>query len=142
MYQHLGVPMYEPKIIIPTEEQSEYKLMLFKEVIKFCEDNQPVNPFKTIYEEGEGLRIALNTTNDLPWAIRYWDNSDNWDSNIKHVILGDPNPNSYGKEVIMDCVSRCEHPSTFLFSKDWYMALINIDGTNKLVVNESKIKVI
>ena len=85
---------------------------------------------------------VLLPTNDLPWAIRYWDNSDNWDSNIKHVILGDPNPNSYGKEVIMDCISRCEHPSTFLFSKDWYMALINIDGTNKLVVNESKIKVI
>ena len=38
--------MYEPKVIIPTEEQSEYKLMLFKEVIKLCEDNQPVNPSK------------------------------------------------------------------------------------------------
>lgn len=133
--------MYEPKVIIPTEEQSEYKLMLFKEVIKLCEDNQPVNPFKTIYEEGEGLRIALNTTNDLPWAINYWDNEIS-NNNIKHVILGDPNPSSYSQEVLVNCISSCKNISTFHITEDWYMALINIDGLNKLVVNESKIKVL
>ena len=83
----------------------------------------------------------MNTTNDLPWAINYWDNEISND-NIKHVILGDPNPSSYSQEVLVNCISSCKNISTFHITEDWYIALINIDGLNKLVVNESKIKVL
>ena len=33
--------MYEPKVIIPEDYQSSYKLMLYKEVVKLCENNEP-----------------------------------------------------------------------------------------------------
>ena len=42
--------MYEPKVIISEEYQSSYKLMLYKEVVKLCENNEPVNPFQSFFQ--------------------------------------------------------------------------------------------
>ena len=62
--------MYQPKVIISETMQPAYKLMLYKEVERLCENNEPANPFKSsIIEEGEGLKIALNTTNDLQLSL-------------------------------------------------------------------------
>ena len=50
--------MYQPKVIISETMQPAYKLMLYKEVERLCENNEPSNPFKSsIIEEGEGLSL-------------------------------------------------------------------------------------
>ena len=115
--------MYQPKVIISETMQPAYKLMLYKEVERLCENNEPANPFKSsIIEEGEDLKVALNTTNDLQWAIKYWDDEIS-NNNIKHVILGDPDPAGYKKDIIEQVLSKC------------------INKSNNLVVKDSKIKV-
>jgi hypothetical protein len=131
--------MYQPKVIISETMQPAYKLMLYKEVEKLCENNEPANPFKSsIIEEGENLKIALNTTNDLQWAINYW-NDEISNEKFKHVILGDPDPAGYKKEVIENILSECKHKSKFVINKDWIIVQINIDDINNLVVKDSKI---
>tara|TARA_B100001057_G_scaffold28044_1_gene25775 strand:+ start:7480 stop:7884 length:405 start_codon:yes stop_codon:yes gene_type:complete len=133
--------MYQPKVIITETMQSAYKLMLYKEVEKLCENNEPANPFKSsVIEEGEDLKVALNTTNDLQWAIRYWDDEIS-NENIKHVILGDPDPAGYKKEIIQEVIANCNNKSKLTINKDWIIVQINIDDNNKLVVKDSKIKV-
>lgn len=121
--------------------QPAYKLMLYKEVEKLCENNEPANPFKSsIIEEGEDLKVALNTTNDLQWAIKFWDDEIS-NNNIKHVILGDPDPAGYKIEIIEQVLSKCVNKSKLTINKDWIIVQINIDETNNLVVKDSKIKV-
>ena len=132
--------MYEPKVIISEDKQSQYILMLYKEVIKLCEDNEPVNPFKSIYEEGEGIKIALNTTNDLPGAINYWD-SEVSDKKFNYVIIGDPNPAGYKESILEKVIEQCTNTSSYIISEDWFMAMINITENNKLVVNKAKITI-
>lgn len=133
--------MYQPKVIISETMQPAYKLMLYKEVERLCDNKEPANPFKSsIIEEGQDLKIALNTTNDLQWAIKYWD-KEILDNNIKHVILGDPDPGGYKKEVIENILSECKHKSKLVMNRDWIIAQINIDDSNNLVVKDSKIKV-
>ena len=113
--------------------------MLYKEVERLCENNEPSNPFKSsIIEEGEGLKIALNTTNDLQWAINYW-NDEISNDKFKHVILGDPVPAGYKNEVIENILSECKHKSKFIINKDWIIVQINIDDGNNLVVKDSRI---
>ena len=133
--------MYQPKVIISETMQPAYKLMLYKEVEKLCENNEPANPFKSsIIEEGEDLKVALNTTNDLQWAIKFWDDEIS-NNNIKHVILGDPDPAGYKTEIIEQVLSECVNKSKLTINKDWIIVQINIDETNNLVVKDSKIKV-
>ena len=133
--------MYQPKVIISETMQPAYKLMLYKEVEKLCENNEPANPFKSsIIEEGEDLKVALNTTNDLQWAIKYWDDEIS-NNNIKHVILGDPDPAGYKKDIIEQVLSKCINKSKLIINKDWIIVQINIDENNNLVVKDSKIKV-
>ena len=140
MYQHLGFPMYRPKVIIPEDQQSEYKLMLYKQVLKLCENNEPVNPFKSFYEEHDALRIALNVTNDLPGAIKHWDEEVSTGL-YNYVILGDPDPSGYSEKVLQNVLKECSNKNSYLINEDWFIALINIDDTNKLVVKESRITV-
>ena len=133
--------MYQPKVIISETMQPAYKLMLYKEVERLCENNEPANPFKSsIIEEGEDLKVALNTTNDLQWAIKYWDDEIS-NNNIKHVILGDPDPAGYKKDIIEQVLSKCINKSTLIINKDWIIVQINIDENNNLVGKDSKIKV-
>lgn len=132
--------MYQPKVIIPEDKQSDYKLMLYKEVLKLCENNEPVNPFKSFYEEDESLKIALNTTNDLPQAIKFWDGEVSL-KQINHVILGDPNPGGYNENVLQKVLKECSNKNSYLINENWFIALINIDDKNKLVVKESTITV-
>jgi hypothetical protein len=133
--------MYQPKVIISETMQPAYKLMLYKEVERLCENNEPANPFKSsIIEEGEDLKVALNTTNDLQWAIKYWDDEIS-NNNIKHVILGDPDPAGYKKDIIEQALSKCINKSKLIINKDWIIVQINIDENNNLVVKDSKIKV-
>ena len=133
--------MYQPKVIISETMQPAYKLMLYKEVEKLCENNEPANPFKSsIIEEGEDLKVALNTTNDLQWAIKFWDDEIS-NNNIKHVILGDPDPAGYKREIIEQVLSKCVNKNKLTINKDWIIVQINIDETNNLVVKDSKIKV-
>jgi hypothetical protein len=133
--------MYQPKVIISETMQPAYKLMLYKEVERLCENNEPANPFKSsIIEEGEDLKVALNTTNDLQWAIKYWDDEIS-NNNIKHVILGDPDPAGYKKDIIEQVLSKCINKSKLIINKDWIIVQINIDENNNLVVKDSKIKV-
>ena len=133
--------MYQPKVIISETMQPAYKLMLYKEVERLCENNEPANPFKSsIIEEGEDLKVALNTTNDLQWAIKYWDDEIS-NNNIKHVRLGDPDPAGYKKDIIEQVLSKCINKSKLIINKDWIIVQINIDENNNLVVKDSKIKV-
>lgn len=132
--------MYTPKVIIPEGIQSQYKLILYREVIKLCEDNEPVNPFKSVYDTVEGLRIALNTTNDLPGAIKHWDTEVS-EGRYNYIILGDPNPSSYKESVLERVMNECVNPNSYSISDEWFLAKINITDRNKLVVNESKITI-
>ena len=132
--------MYEPKVIIPEDYQSSYKLTLYKEVVKLCENNQPVNPFQSFFKEDDALKIALNVTNDLPQAIKFWDEEISL-GKINYVILGDPDPGGYNEKVLQNVLKECSNKNSYLINEDWFIALINIDDTNKLVVKESTITV-
>ena len=127
--------MYTPKVIIPEGIQSQYKLILYREIIKLCEDTQPVNPFKSLYDTVDGLRIALNTTNDLPGAIKHWDTEVS-EGRYNYIILGDPNPSGYKESVLQRVMNECSNPSSSLINDEWFLAMINITEKNKLVVNK------
>lgn len=132
--------MYVPKVIIPEGIQSQYKLILYRQIIALCEDNEPVNPFKSLYDTDDGLRIALNTTNDLPGAIKHWDTEVS-EGKYNYIILGDPNPSGYKESVLEKVMSECSNPSSSLISDEWFLAMINITNKNKLVVKDLKITI-
>ncbi len=132
--------MYEPKVIISEDYQSSYKLMLYKEVVKLCENNEPVNPFQSFFKEDDALKIALNVTNDLPGAIKFWDEEISM-GKLNYVILGDPDPAGYNEKVLQNVLKECSNKNSYLINEDWFIALINIDDTNKLVVKDSTITV-
>ena len=86
------------------------------------------------------MKIALNVTNDLPQAIKFWDEEISL-GKINYVILGDPDPGGYNEKFLQNVLKECSNKNSYLINEDWFIALINIDDTNKLVVKESTITV-
>ena len=60
---------------------------------------------------------------------------------LNYVILGDPDPSGYSEKVLQNVLKECSNKNSYLINEDWFIALINIDDTNKLVVKDSTITV-
>ena len=61
---------YEPKIIIREEQYQEYLLSLHRTLGNLAENRDPPNPFRSLLEEGDNLKIIVNDTNDLRHCIK------------------------------------------------------------------------
>jgi len=128
---------YEPRIIILPDLYDEYELLLHRELASFAINLDPPNPFRTLTKEGEGVKIVVNDTNDLPFAIQHFQLQIK-DGKYHTVIVGDPAPNGYSLSVLDRLVDESEYRVKYIRNKDWIIFMINIDEGGQLYIEDGK----
>ena len=130
---------YQPKIIIREEQYQEYLLDLHRTLGYLAENRDPPNPFRSLLEEGDNLKIIVNDTNDLRHCIKEFEQKI-LDGDLEHVIIGDPHTFGYGFDLIEKMIEDVELPISWSKDKRWIIVMINIDNKN-LVIEQSRIRV-
>jgi hypothetical protein len=130
---------YQPKIIIREEQYQEYLLDLHRTLGHIAINRDPPNPFRSLLEEGDNLKIIVNDTNDLRHCIKEFEQKI-LDGDLENVIIGDPHTFGYGFELLDKMIEDVEVPIHYFKDKHWITVMINIDNKN-LVIEQSRIKV-
>lgn len=130
---------YQPKVIIREEQYQEYLLDLHRTLGYMAENRDEPNPFRSLLEEGDNLKIIVNDTNDLRHCIKEFEQKI-LDGDLEHVIIGDPHTFGYGFELIEKMIEDVELPINWSKDKHWITVMINIDN-KKLVIEQSRIRV-
>lgn len=79
---------YSPRRILTDEQEAIIGGDFLAHLIKNADNQDPITPFSNIKTIDDRLRVHINRTNDLKWAIDDaigWINNDECD----YVILGD-----------------------------------------------------
>ena len=130
---------YQPKIIIREEQYQEYLLDFHRTLGYQAENRDPPNPFRSLLQEGDNLKIIVNDTNDLRHCIKEFEQKI-LDGDLEHVIIGDPHTFGYGFDLIEKMIEDVELPISWSKDKRWITVMINIDN-KKLIIEQSRIKV-
>jgi len=130
---------YEPKIIIREEQYQEYLLNLHRTLGNLAENRDPPNPFRSLLEEGDNLKIIVNDTNDLRHCIKEFEQKI-LDGDLEYVIIGDPHTYGYGFQLLDKMVEDLELPIKWRKDKQWIIVEINIDN-KQLVIENNKLKI-
>ena len=130
---------YQPKVIIREEQYQEYLLDLHRTLGYMAENRDEPNPFRSLLEEGDNLKIIVNDTNDLRHCIKEFEQKI-LDGDLENVIIGDPHTFGYGFELIEKMIEDVELPISWSKDKRWIIVMINIDN-KKLVIEQSRIRV-
>lgn len=130
---------YEPKIIIREEQYQEYLLSLHRTLGNLAENRDPPNPFRSLLEEGDNLKIIVNDTNDLRHCIKEFEQKI-LDGDLEYVIIGDPHTYGYGFQLLDKMVEDLDLPIRWRKDKQWIIVEINIDN-KQLVIENNKLKI-
>jgi|TARA_B110000438_G_scaffold2828_1_gene2911 hypothetical protein len=131
---------YSPKRILTDEQEAEIGGDFLAYLIKNADNQDPVTPFSSIKTIDDNLRIHINRTNDLKWAIDDaigWINNDECD----YVILGD-DIDAYSTELCTDIQDLFKPYVSVVITKeeDWIIVKINIKN-KKIVVQNQTLKI-
>lgn len=131
---------YSPKRILTDEQEAEIGGDFLAHLIKNADNQDPVTPFSSIKTIDDNLRIHINRTNDLKWAIDDaigWINNDECD----YVILGD-DIDAYSTELCTDIQDLFKPYVSVVITKeeDWIIVKINIKN-KKIVVQNQTLKI-
>ena len=130
---------YQPKVIIREEQYQEYLLDLHRTLGYLAENRDPPNPFRSLLEEGDNLKIIINDTNDLRFCIKEFEDKIK-EGELEHVIIGDPHTFGYGFQLLDKMVEDVDIPVDWIKDKRWIIIKLNIDD-KKLVIEQSRIRV-
>ena len=91
-----GEHPYSPKRILTDEQEAIIGGDFLAHLIKNADNQDPITPFSSIKTIDDRLRVHINRTNDLKWAI---DDAIGWINNdgVDYVIIGD-DADAYSKE--------------------------------------------
>jgi len=129
---------YEPKIIIGKELYDDYLLQLHREVsYNIAVNLDPPNPFRSNIEEGN-IRILVNDTNDLHWALKYCERKI-IEKEYEYVIIGDPNTIGYSSDVLENMCDDIKLETQIIKNKDWIICMININNRDNIIIKDNKI---
>lgn len=122
------------------EQEAEIGGDFLAYLIKNADNQDPVTPFSSIKTIDDNLRIHINRTNDLKWAIDDaigWINNDECD----YVILGD-DIDAYSTELCTDIQDLFKPYVSVVITKeeDWIIVKINIKN-KKIVVQNQTLKI-
>lgn len=122
------------------EQEAEIGGDFLAHLIKNADNQDPVTPFSSIKTIDDNLRIHINRTNDLKWAIDDaigWINNDECD----YVILGD-DIDAYSTELCTDIQDLFKPYVSVVITKeeDWIIVKINIKN-KKIVVQNQTLKI-
>ena len=131
---------YSPKRILTDEQEAEIGGDFLAYLIKNADNQDPITPFSSIKTIDDNLRIHINRTNDLKWAIDDaigWINNDECD----YVILGD-DIDAYSTELCTDIQDLFKPYVSVVITKeeDWIILKINIKN-KKIVVQNQTLKI-
>ncbi|MBC8429056.1 MAG: hypothetical protein H8D95_00570 [Candidatus Endolissoclinum sp.] len=131
---------YSPKRILTDEQEAEIGGDFLAYLIKNADNQDPITPFSSIKTIDDNLRIHINRTNDLKWAIDDaigWINNDECD----YVILGD-DIDAYSTELCTDIQDLFKPYVSVVITKeeDWIIVKINIKN-KKIVVQNQTLKI-
>ena len=131
---------YSPKRILTDEQEAEIGGDFLAYLIKNVDNQDPVTLFSSIKTIDDNLRIHINRTNDLKWAIDDaigWINNDECD----YVILGD-DIDAYSTELCTDIQDLFKPYVSVVITKeeDWIIVKINIKN-KKIVVQNQTLKI-
>ena len=131
---------YSPKRILTDEQEAEIGGDFLAYLIKNVDNQDPVTHFSSIKTIDDNLRIHINRTNDLKWAIDDaigWINNDECD----YVILGD-DIDAYSTELCTDIQDLFKPYVSVVITKeeDWIIVKINIKN-KKIVVQNQTLKI-
>ena len=131
---------YSPKRILTDEQEAEIGGDFLAYLIKNADNQDPITPFSSIKTIDDRLRIHVNRTNDLKWAIDDaigWINNDECD----YVILGD-DIDAYSTELCTDIQDLFKPYVSVVITKeeDWIIVKINIKN-KKIVVQNQTLKI-
>jgi hypothetical protein len=132
-----GEEPYTPRRILTDEQESIIGGDFLAYLIKSADNQDPITPFSSIKTIDGRLRVHINRTNDLKWAIDDaigWINNDECD----YVILGD-DIDAYSTKAcksLEDLFKRfC---SIEIYSQDeWIIVKININNKKIIVKNQT-----
>ena len=130
---------YEPKIIIRQEQYENYLLDLHRTIGYMSENRDPPNPFRSLLEEGDNLKIIVNDTNDLRFCIEHFERKIS-DGELTNVIIGDPHTFGYSLESLDKMIENINVPISYLRDKKWIIVMLNTDN-KMLVIEDGKIRV-
>ena len=130
---------YQPKIIIRNEQYEEYLLDLHRSLGYMAENRDPPNPFRSLLEEGDNLKIIVNDTNDLHHCIKEFEDKIK-EGELENVIIGDPHTFGYGFELLDKMIEDVDIPCVWMKDKRWIIIMLNIDD-KKLIIEQSRIRV-
>lgn len=131
---------YEPRVIIPEEHKTEYLISLHRTLGYTAENLDPPSPFRGLLEEGDNLKIVLNDTNDLRHCIKEFEDKI-LEGELKHVIIGDPHTFGYGVQILDKMLEDVSIPAFWEKDKQWILVKLNIVAENKLIIEESRIRI-
>ena len=135
-----GEEPYSPRRILTDEQEAIIGGDFLAYLIKSADNQDPITPFSNIKTIDDRLRVHINRTNDLKWAIDDaigWINNDECD----YVILGD-DADAYSTElceVLQELFERFA-PIEIYKEDEWIIAKINIKN-KQLVVNNQTLKI-
>jgi len=127
---------YSPRRILTEEQEAEIGGDFLAYLIKNADNQDPITPFSSIKTIDDNLRIHINRTNDLKWAI---DNAIGWINNDEcdYVILGD-DVDAYSTELCTGLQEVFQAYASVVITKeeDWIIVKINIKNKKIIVQNQ------
>jgi|TARA_R110002074_G_scaffold144343_1_gene291929 hypothetical protein len=135
-----GEEPYSPRRILTDEQEAIIGGDFLAYLIKSADNQDPITPFSSIKTIDDRLRVHINRTNDLKWAI---DDAIGWinDDSVDYVIIGD-DADAYSKEAC-EALEKLFKPYASVIitiEEEWIIVKINIKN-RQLVVNNQTLKI-
>lgn len=130
---------YEPRVIISPEWYESYLIDLHRTLSYTAECKDSPNPFRSLLQEGDNLKVVINDTNDLRYCIKHFEQKI-LNEELEHVIIGDPHTYGYGFQLLDKMIEDITVPASYTKDKSWILVMLNTDN-KKLVIEDGKIRV-
>tara|TARA_B110000858_G_scaffold159207_1_gene182721 strand:+ start:1184 stop:1603 length:420 start_codon:yes stop_codon:yes gene_type:complete len=135
-----GEEPYSPRRILTDEQEAIIGGDFLAHLIKNADNQDPITPFSSIKTIDDRLRVHINRTNDLKWAIDDaigWMNNDECD----YVIIGD-DADAYSKEACksLEQLFKPYVSLSITIEDEWIIVKINIKDKN-IIINNQTIKI-
>ena len=128
---------YSPRRILTDEQEAIIGGDFLAYLIKNADNQDPITPFSSIKTIADDLRIHINRTNDLKWAI---DDAIGWINNNEcdYVILGD-DADAYSTKLCdgLEELFKRFAPIEICKQDEWIIVKINIKDKKIIVKNQT-----
>ena len=135
-----GEEPYSPRRILTDEQEAIIGGDFLAYLIKNADNQDPITPFSSIKTIDDRLRVHINRTNDLKWAI---DDAIGWINNgdCDYVIIGD-DADAYSTELCKGLQELFQTYSPVEINKEdeWIIVKINIKD-KRIIINNQTIKI-